>query len=160
MLGDPCTLSPRRRGHHGRDRRRASSSRLRGDYLAIVTLGFGEIIRITIESVPAPGGSQGWPMGAELRLRHLPWIWGGAVLVVWVNANLTCQPYGRALTAIREDEIAAEAAGIPTTRQRPRLRDQRHGHGARGSLYVRTTRRAGSTSTPARSASTAPSTSS
>lgn len=94
------------------------SLRLRGDYLAIVTLGFGEIIRITIESVQALGGSQGWPMGAESIPPYatLPWIWGGAVLVVWVIANLTYSSYGRALTAIREDEIAAEAAGVPTTR--------------------------------------------
>lgn len=96
----------------------APSLRLRGDYLAIVTLGFGEIIRISIESIPSLGGSQGWPLGAESIPAYatLPWIWGGAVLVVWVIANLTYSSYGRALTAIREDEIAAEAAGIPTTR--------------------------------------------
>ena len=46
----------------------------------------------------------------------LPWIWGGALLTVLVIGNLTYSSYGRALTAICEDEIAAEAAGIPTTR--------------------------------------------
>ena len=94
------------------------SLRLRGDYLAIVTLGFGEIIRISIESLPALGGSQGWPTGAESipATATLPWIWGGALLTVVVIGNLTYSSYGRALSAIREDEIAADAAGIPTTR--------------------------------------------
>ena len=94
------------------------SLRLRGDYLAIVTLGFGEIIRISIESLAPLGGSQGWPIGSESipATATIPWIWGGALLTVVVIGNLTYSSYGRALTAIREDEIAAEAAGIPTTR--------------------------------------------
>ena len=94
------------------------SLRLRGDYLAIVTLGFGEIIRVSIESLPPIGGTQGWPIGAESipATATLPWIWGGALLAVVVVGNLTYSSYGRALSAIREDEIAAEAAGIPTTR--------------------------------------------
>jgi branched-chain amino acid transport system permease protein len=96
----------------------APTLRLRSDYLAIVTLGFGEIIRISIESLAPLGGSQGWPIGAESipATATLPWIWGGALLTVLVIGNLTYSSYGRALTAIREDEIAAEAAGIPTTR--------------------------------------------
>ncbi len=94
------------------------SLRLRGDYLAIVTLGFGEIIRITIESTPALGGSQGFPLGAESIPAHasLAWIWGAAFLGTLAVWNLTYSSYGRALSAIREDEIAAEAAGVPTTR--------------------------------------------
>jgi branched-chain amino acid transport system permease protein len=94
------------------------SLRLRGDYLAIVTLGFGEIIRISIESTPALGGSQGYPLGAESIPDYatLAWIWGGAVFAVAVIWNLTYSSHGRALAAIREDEIAAEAVGIPTTR--------------------------------------------
>jgi hypothetical protein len=94
------------------------SLRLRGDYLAIVTLGFGEIIRISIESTAALGGSQGYPLGAESIPAYatLAWIWGGAVLATVLVWNLTYSSYGRALAAIREDEIAAEAAGVPTTR--------------------------------------------
>ncbi len=94
------------------------SLRLRGDYLAIVTLGFGEIIRITIESTPALGGSQGFPLGAESIPAYatLAWIWGAAFLGTLAVWNLTYSSYGRALAAIREDEIAAEAAGVPTTR--------------------------------------------
>jgi branched-chain amino acid transport system permease protein len=94
------------------------SLRLRGDYLAIVTLGFGEIIRISIESTPALGGQQGYPLGAASIPAYatLGWVWGGAVLATVMVWNLTYSSYGRALAAIREDEIAAEAAGIPTTR--------------------------------------------
>ncbi len=94
------------------------SLRLRGDYLAIVTLGFGEIIRISIESTPALGGAQGYPLGAESIPAYatLAWLLGGALLVTTLFWNLTYSSYGRALAAIREDEIAAEAAGVPTTR--------------------------------------------
>lgn len=94
------------------------SLRLRGDYLAIVTLGFGEIIRISIESTEALGGSQGYPLGADSIPAYgtLAWVWGAAVVGTAAVWNLTYSSYGRALAAIREDEIAAEAAGVPTTR--------------------------------------------
>jgi branched-chain amino acid transport system permease protein len=94
------------------------SLRLRGDYLAIVTLGFGEIIRISIESLPVLGGSQGYPLGAESIPAYATfgWLWGGSVLAVVVVWNLTYSSHGRALAAIREDEIAAEAVGIDTTK--------------------------------------------
>jgi branched-chain amino acid transport system permease protein len=94
------------------------SLRLRGDYLAIVTLGFGEIIRISIESTPAIGGSQGYPLGVASIPAYatLAWILGGAVLAVALTWNLTYSSHGRALAAIREDEIAAEAVGVDTTR--------------------------------------------
>lgn len=94
------------------------SLRLRGDYLAIVTLGFGEIIRISIESTPAIGGSQGFPLGYASIPGYatLAWILGGAILVVALTWNLTYSSHGRALAAIREDEIAAEAVGVDTTR--------------------------------------------
>ena len=94
------------------------SLRLRGDYLAIVTLGFGEIIRITIESTESLGGSQGYPLGADSIPAYatLAWVWGAAFLGTLAVWNLTYSSYGRALAAIREDEIAAEAAGVPTTR--------------------------------------------
>jgi branched-chain amino acid transport system permease protein len=94
------------------------SLRLRGDYLAIVTLGFGEIIRISIESTPAIGGSQGYPLedGSIPPYATLGAIWGGALLAVVLVWNLTYSSHGRALAAIREDEFAAEAVGVPTTR--------------------------------------------
>lgn len=89
------------------------SLRLRGDYLGIVTLGFGEIIRISIYNIPAIGGAQ--------TLKGIPKLVGFTevfVLVCIVLAALYLlirSRHGRAIMAIREDEIAAEAVGIPTT---------------------------------------------
>jgi branched-chain amino acid transport system permease protein len=95
------------------------SLRLRGDYLAIVTLGFGEIIRLLFNNTAALGGATGY---SGDRAQGLPvytsffWVASWAVLVISAIGNLTHSSYGRALGAIREDEVAAEAAGIPTTR--------------------------------------------
>jgi branched-chain amino acid transport system permease protein len=95
------------------------SLRLRGDYLAIVTLGFGEIIRLVFNNSEALGGATGY---SGERAAGLPiytnffWVASLALLIIGLIANLTHSSYGRALSAIREDEIAAEAAGIPTTR--------------------------------------------
>ena len=89
------------------------SLRLRGDYLAIVTLGFGEIIRSVIENVPALGGALGLS-GLPLRT-NLIWVGLGAVAVVVMSRRLAVSTQGRALFAIREDEVAAEAMGVDTT---------------------------------------------
>jgi branched-chain amino acid transport system permease protein len=90
------------------------SMRLRGDYLAIVTLGFGEIIRVAILNIDAVGGARGFA-GIPKRT-NLAWVLGGALLTFVVIRNLMKSYHGRALLAIREDEIAAEALGVPTTR--------------------------------------------
>jgi len=90
------------------------SMRLRGDYLAIVTLGFGEIIRVAILNIDAVGGARGFA-GIPPRT-NLAWVLGGAWLTFAVIRNLMRSFHGRALLAIREDEIAAEALGVPTTR--------------------------------------------
>jgi len=90
------------------------SMRLRGDYLAIVTLGFGEIIRVAILNIDAVGGARGFA-GIPQRT-NLAWVLGGAWLTFAVIRNLMRSYHGRALLAIREDEIAAEALGVPTTR--------------------------------------------
>ncbi len=90
------------------------SMRLRGDYLAIVTLGFGEIIRVAILNIDAVGGARGFA-GVPTRT-NLAWVLGGAWLTYAVIRNLMRSYHGRALLAIREDEIAAEALGVPTTR--------------------------------------------
>jgi len=95
------------------------SLRLRGDYLAIVTLGFGEIIRLVFNNWQRLGGATGY---SGERAQGLPvytsffWVAAWALLIITLIGNLTHSSYGRALVAIREDEIAAEAAGIPTTR--------------------------------------------
>src|SRR6185436_554057 len=90
------------------------SMRLRGDYLAIVTLGFGEIIRVAILNIEAVGGARGF--AGVPRLTNLAWVLGGALVTFVVIRNLVRSYHGRALLAIREDEIAAEALGVPTTR--------------------------------------------
>jgi branched-chain amino acid transport system permease protein len=90
------------------------SMRLRGDYLAIVTLGFGEIIRVVILNIDAVGGARGF--AGIPQHTTFAWVLGGCFLTFVVIRNLIRSYHGRALLAIREDEIAAEALGVPTTR--------------------------------------------
>ncbi len=93
--------------------------RLRGDYLAVVTLGFGEIIRIVFNNARALGAATGYsgddPAGLPAYTNFF-WVYLWATLLVTGLAHLTFSQTGRSLTAIREDEIAAEAMAIPTTR--------------------------------------------
>jgi branched-chain amino acid transport system permease protein len=90
------------------------SLRLKGDYLAIVTLGFGEIIRVLILNIPAVGGATGFT--AALPITNFFWIFAMAILTIAVVRNIATSTFGYALTSIRADEIAAEAMGINTTR--------------------------------------------
>jgi len=116
----------------------APTLRLRGDYLAIVTLGFGEIIRIFLNNLNAPVNITNGPQGINLidpirlgdfSLAHSHTL-GGVVfpavynyyylflaltlLVIFVSMRLEDSRIGRAWVAIREDEVAAAAAGINT----------------------------------------------
>jgi branched-chain amino acid transport system permease protein len=90
------------------------SLRLRGDYLAIVTLGFSEIIRVIILNVPSVGGATGFTDAVPIT--NFFWIFAMAVLTIVIVRNITASTFGRALATIRGDEIAAEAMGIHTTR--------------------------------------------
>lgn len=85
--------------------------RLRGDYLAIATLGFSEIIRVVITNMQnVTNGAQGLksiPANANIW-----WCYGVALVVVVFMALFTSSGYGQALKAIREDEIAAESMGV------------------------------------------------
>jgi branched-chain amino acid transport system permease protein len=90
------------------------SLRLKGDYLAIVTLGFGEIIRVVILNIPAVGGATGFTDAVPIT--NAFWIFGVAVLTIVIVRNIAASTFGRALATIRDDEIAAEAIGINTTR--------------------------------------------
>ena len=89
----------------------APALRLKGDYLAIATLGFSEIIRIIFTN------TQRITNGA-LGLKSIPnttnlwWSYGAAVVTIAVMALLISSSYGKAFKAIREDEIAAESMGI------------------------------------------------
>jgi branched-chain amino acid transport system permease protein len=90
------------------------SLRLRGDYLAIVTLGFGEIIRVLILNIDAVGGARGF-VGIP-RLSNFFWVYLLVIAVVAASRNLVRSSYGRAFLAIRENEIAAQAMGVDVTR--------------------------------------------
>jgi branched-chain amino acid transport system permease protein len=92
------------------------SLRLRGDYLAIVTLGFGEIIRVLILNIDAVGGSRGF-IGIP-QLSNFFWVYLVVLLTVVGLHNLVNSSYGRAFISIRDDETAAEAMGIDTTRHK------------------------------------------
>ncbi len=95
------------------------SLRLKGDYLAIVTLGFGEIIRLFFNNQQWLGGQRGFDGGRPAGLPVLTtpfWAYLWAVVTIVLVRNLTFSSYGRALGAVRDDEIAAEAMGINTTR--------------------------------------------
>jgi branched-chain amino acid transport system permease protein len=90
------------------------SLRLRGDYLAIVTLGFGEIIRVLILNIESIGGSRGF---TEIpQLSNFFWVYLAVIVTIVSIHNLVNSSYGRAFVSIRDDEIAAEAMGVDTTR--------------------------------------------
>ena len=85
--------------------------RLRGDYLAIATLGFSEIIRIVITNAQAlTNGAQG--LKSIPKTADIWWCYGIALAVLVFISLLISSSFGRALKAIREDEIAAESMGI------------------------------------------------
>jgi branched-chain amino acid transport system permease protein len=106
----------------------APTLRLRGDYLAIVTLGFGEIITILAVNLDSiTNGARGafgipafsihlGPIHYQWGLDILPYYYlllGIAVVILWLFHLLENSRVGRAWTAIREDEVAAQACGIP-----------------------------------------------
>lgn len=88
--------------------------RLKGDYLAIATLGVGEIIRIIILNMTITNGASG--ISNIKMLMSWPLIFGFVVLAIILTSNFKKSAIGRACVAIKEDEIAAEAMGINTTK--------------------------------------------
>lgn len=92
----------------------APSLRLKGDYLAIVTLGFGEIIRVIFQNTEAVGASRGFT-GIPLYT-NIFWTFSIAALTIYIILSMVHSSYGRGFLAVRDDEIAAEAIGINTTR--------------------------------------------
>lgn len=87
--------------------------RLRGDYLAIATLGLGEIIRVVIVNLPITGGAFGF--SGMPPYTSFFWVEGAVVVTLLVLSNFIRSSPGRALLAVREDEFAAEAVGVATT---------------------------------------------
>ncbi|MFO7676360.1 MAG: branched-chain amino acid ABC transporter permease [bacterium] len=92
--------------------------RLRSDYLAIATLGFGIIVKVLLDNsdkvVPAMGGSAG--MCGIPRLTTFWLVFVTALVGVLLLRNLVFSSAGRALVSVREDELAAEAVGVNTTK--------------------------------------------
>lgn len=88
--------------------------RLRGDYLAIVTLGFGEIIRVFFQTTEAFGAATG--LTGIPNWTSLGWAWSGAALTVFVVGCLVNSTYGRGFIAVHDDEVAAGAMGINPVR--------------------------------------------
>ncbi|WBY63928.1 branched-chain amino acid ABC transporter permease [Thermocaproicibacter melissae] len=88
--------------------------RLKGDYLAITTLGFCEIIVVAIQNIPMLGGAQGLtgiPGETTFAL-----VFFSMVVTILILYHVVNSRQGRAMISVREDEIAAEAMGINTTR--------------------------------------------
>ncbi len=89
------------------------SLRLKGDYLAIVTLGFGEIIRVIVQNTQAFGralGLSGIPQRSSFFMVYF-WVF----VTIVIARRIAASTHGRSLWAIREDEVAAEAMGVNTT---------------------------------------------
>lgn len=90
------------------------SLRLKGDYLAIVTLGFNEIIKGVIQNADPLGAQRG--LGGMVQHTTFFWTFAFAAVTVYVVIHLVNSTYGRGFLAVRDDEIAAEAMGINTTK--------------------------------------------
>jgi branched-chain amino acid transport system permease protein len=92
----------------------APSLRLKGDYLAIVTLGFGEIIRVVFRNIESLGGALG--LNGIPPYTNIFWVFGTAAICTYTVLSLVHSTYGRGFIAVHDDEVAAEAMGINTTR--------------------------------------------
>lgn len=87
------------------------SFRLRGDYLAIATFGFGEIIFVLANNlIPLTNGPLG--MKGIPELANVYWCFGWAIIATLVVSNIANSSYGRAMKAVRDDEVAAESMGV------------------------------------------------
>jgi branched-chain amino acid transport system permease protein len=84
--------------------------RLRGDYLAILTLGFGEIIVVVLQNMDAVGGATGYSVAHACT--NFFWAFGIAAVAIYIIVALVHSTYGRGFIAVQDDEIAAAAVGI------------------------------------------------
>lgn len=90
------------------------SLRLKGDYLALVTLGFGEIIRVVLQNLEVVGGALG--LNAIPYYTNVFWVVAWVAITIYVVTCLVHSTYGRGFIATHDDEIAAESVGLHTTR--------------------------------------------
>lgn len=89
------------------------SLRLKGDYLAIVTLGFGEIVRIVVQNTDAVGGAYALDKIPQIQTTALAWLL--AFTCIAVSRNLIKTARGLTFLAVREDEVASQAMGVNVT---------------------------------------------
>lgn len=116
------------------------SLRLKGDYLAITTLGFAEIIRVIIQSLDIIGASQGFrgvyifengfkasQIPADMssvpyvfysvpKYTNFFWTFSFVIIIIFFTKNLMSSTYGRGFLAVKDDEVAAESMGVNTTK--------------------------------------------
>ncbi|MBR2551902.1 MAG: branched-chain amino acid ABC transporter permease [Erysipelotrichaceae bacterium] len=88
--------------------------RLKGDYLAIITLAAGEIIRNILKNLDIVGGTKGYT--GIPGYTNFAWAYFVAVICIFASKSLIQSRHGRSIISIREDEIAAEASGVDTNR--------------------------------------------
>ncbi|HOV42422.1 MAG TPA: branched-chain amino acid ABC transporter permease [Syntrophothermus lipocalidus] len=88
--------------------------RLKGDYLAIATLGFGEIVRVVLLNIDYVGGAAG--LIGIAQLTNWTWLFFSVLVTLLFIQNLINSSYGRACLAVRENEVAAEMMGVDTTK--------------------------------------------
>ncbi len=84
--------------------------KVKGDYLAIVTLGFGEIIRAVWRVVDYTGGALGF--NGIPKLTNFTWVFAVILIVVYASRNFIRSSFGRSCLAVRDNDIAAEAMGV------------------------------------------------
>lgn len=87
--------------------------KLKGDYFAITTLGFGEIIKVIVNNIDAVGGAKGFSVPKSSTFTFVYFIMIISVLIIY---NIIRSSYGRAMVSIRENEIASEAMGVNTSK--------------------------------------------
>ncbi|NLY41365.1 MAG: branched-chain amino acid ABC transporter permease [Desulfovibrionales bacterium] len=103
------------------------SFKTRGDYLAIITLAAGYIVKSALENIEAVGGPRGFMgmkkvvLGMEEMFPMswmLLWVFGGVVFTVWVLRRFVYSTYGKGVTAIHQDEVAAEIMSVNTNKMK------------------------------------------
>lgn len=91
--------------------------RLKGDYLAIVTLGFGEIIKSVINTLQFTGGAKGLTgISTHSNYKNFTFVYIFVILTIVVVSNLVNSRHGRAICSVRDNYIAAEAVGIKVSK--------------------------------------------
>jgi branched-chain amino acid transport system permease protein len=90
------------------------SFKTRGDYFALITLGFSLVVKSLFENIQSVGGARG--LAGIPAFTTMAWAYVVVIVVVVVTRNLIYSNYGRGITSIREDEVASELSSVNTKR--------------------------------------------